>query len=100
MEKISLDQILREYASRVQEFEIINSEGAILTIQLAGETFILNFKREKTNVVYEPERVLSFLKGESIIISPMGTEFSLSLNGGWHSMIQKGAEDLLKILEK
>jgi hypothetical protein len=100
MEKISLDQIFREYAGRVEKFEIINSEGPILTIQLAGGALIFNFQEEKTNVVSDSQTVLSFLKGELTVTSPGGKSFNISPEGEWKGMIQKGAEDLLGILEK
>jgi len=99
MKGISLDQVMRDYYGRQKVYEILNSEGPILSVSV-DDLFRFKFHREKCETVTSKEDVVSFLKGDLEILSPAGVEFSLSPEGDWFSMIQKGAKDLLEELEK
>lgn len=99
MKGISLDQIMREYYGRQNVYEILNSEGPILSVVI-DDFYRFRFHREKCETVTTKEDVVSFLKGDIEILSPAGVEFSLSPLGEWSGMIQKGAKHLLEELEK
>lgn len=98
MGKLSLDQIMREYYQRQRVFEVLNSEGPVLSIVI-NEYYYFRFHQEKIDVASTKEEILLFLKGEKEISSPNGKRFSLSADGGWRNMMND-VESIIYELEK
>jgi len=69
-------------------YELINSEGAILTLEVDNDQYVFNFEQEKLTYKVDEITANLFVAGKIAILSPSGKSYDLFLNGDWRGMIQ------------
>lgn len=86
MEKLSLDEIMRQFYKN--KYEFLNSEGPILTLEVIGDEYIFHFNQEKTQVTKDIDFVHEFLFRGEKLISPSGKSYDINPYGEWEGMVQ------------
>jgi hypothetical protein len=86
MEKLSLDEIMRQVYKN--KYEFLNSEGPILTLEVIGNDYIFHFNQEKTQVTKDIDFIHEFLFHGKNLISPSGKSYDINPYGDWKGMVQ------------